>query len=132
MTNVLLVGRDEGFIGFLQNILENLDGCTVCIAGGANAALHALDTKPAFVLIMADENMPICSGVQLFDEVRNREVFVPFILMAYSHFSDDFRDLRYVIALEKNVRFMYKRHSPDTDEVRRFVFSFLYDCRMAQ
>jgi CheY-like chemotaxis protein len=86
---VLLADDNSAISRILQSILQGL-GCEVLAASdGADALLKAREAHPD--LILADFNMPIMDGVQLFRKLQEypEHRTVPFVLMATRFEIDD-------------------------------------------
>ena len=90
-TRILIVDDDPIVAENLADFLER-EGYGVAIAGDGNEALAMLDTANApeaerdeahgpFGLVITDQNMPRCDGVQLLREVKRRHPAVSVIIV---------------------------------------------------
>lgn len=77
----ILVVDDDSLAGeMIGAVLEALDHEVLLAADGV-AAMEQLNAEPTIGLIVSDMNMPLLSGIDLFRELREQGVMLPFILL---------------------------------------------------
>ena len=77
----ILVVDDDAMAGEMTGaVLEGLEHVVILAEDGIDAA-GKLDADPAIELIISDMNMPMVSGIELFRELRQQGVNLPFILL---------------------------------------------------
>ncbi|NGZ06470.1 MAG: response regulator [Magnetococcales bacterium] len=77
----ILVVEDDPVAGeMILAVLEG-NGHEVHQTENGMEALAALESLPPFDLIISDMNMPLLSGIDLFREIREQGIQLPFILL---------------------------------------------------
>lgn len=77
----ILVVDDDPFAGeMIQITLQALD-YEVTLVEHALAAIEQLQTDATINLVISDMNMPMISGIELFQTLRAQGIFLPFILL---------------------------------------------------
>ena len=101
----ILVVDDDPFAGELTAITLESAGYEVVLAEGGIDALDKIAEEPLIKLIVSDMNMPMISGVELFEEIRKLGMAQPFVLLTGSN-SDSLKianpDIDAVIAKDEN------------------------------
>ncbi|QWR76165.1 response regulator [Candidatus Magnetomonas plexicatena] len=78
---VLLVDDDE-LVREMVSFFLTESGFDVTTAEGGNDALDIIDKGSFFDVVVSDINMPEMSGLELAQEVKNRDLYIPFILLS--------------------------------------------------
>ena len=76
---VLAVDDDSLVLANVTAMLEDL-GHTVIAVGSGARAMEMIDSTPAIDLVITDQAMPVMSGLQLIDKIRERRPTLPVIL----------------------------------------------------
>jgi CheY-like chemotaxis protein len=77
--NLLIVDDDEDMTALLMGVLSS-DGHTVCMAHDGEVAL-SLTRSQRFDLVLTDVNLPVLSGLELFEKLRAETPGVEVIVM---------------------------------------------------
>ncbi|GEO83040.1 response regulator [Pararhodospirillum oryzae] len=80
----ILVVDDDALAGELTGAVLEDAGYEVVLATNAMEAMEALDDAPAeapVALIVSDMHMPMISGIELFQTLRDQAVMIPFVLL---------------------------------------------------
>lgn len=78
---LILVVDDDALSGELAGAVLEDEGYAVVLAEGAVDALEKLASEAGIGLIVSDLNMPFMDGLQLFSEVRQQGLELPFVLL---------------------------------------------------
>ena len=78
---ILVVDDDQLAGEMVTAVLEDL-GYQVFQVENALQALELLNQQPAIDLIVSDLNMPLMSGIELFRELHEQGLNLPFILLS--------------------------------------------------
>lgn len=78
--NILVVDDDPISREMIETIIEGMD-YSVLLAEDALEALSIIDTNPSIDLIISDMNMPMVSGIELFQNLVDADINLPFILL---------------------------------------------------
>ena len=78
---ILVVDDDQLAGEMVTAVLEDL-GYQVFQVENALQALELLNQQPAIDLIVSDLNMPLMSGIELFRELNEQGLNLPFILLS--------------------------------------------------
>jgi CheY-like chemotaxis protein len=77
----ILVIDDDPLAAEMSSAILEGEGHTVAIAYEAMEAIRQLDEQGDFEFIISDMNMPMISGIDLFQELRQQGITLPFILL---------------------------------------------------
>lgn len=77
---ILVVDDDILSAEMITLVLEDA-GYTVVSAENGVMAAEILNTQPAIDMIISDMHMPLVSGIELFRELREQGLNLPFILL---------------------------------------------------
>lgn len=77
---ILLVDDDELAAEMSAAVLED-NGHEIVLAGNGFEALEKLAAEPGIAFIVSDMNMPMMSGIELFQELRAQGETRPFMLL---------------------------------------------------
>jgi CheY-like chemotaxis protein len=77
----ILVVDDDAFSGEMAGAVLEDAGYPVILAEGAVDALEKLASEAGIGLVVSDLNMPFMDGLQLFSELRQQGIALPFILL---------------------------------------------------
>jgi DNA-binding response OmpR family regulator len=89
--NTILIVDDEPAIRKLYEKEFNEDGYQILLAGSGDEALNMVESQQRVDLIILDIKMEGKDGLQVLDELRNKNKGVPVILnSAYSTYKNDF------------------------------------------
>lgn len=77
----ILVVDDDPMAGELTGAILEGEGYEVVLAGDGVEAVSKLNEEGAIEVIVSDMNMPMVSGIDLFQELREQGVTLPFILL---------------------------------------------------
>ena len=80
----VLVVDDDPFTAEFTGVLVEMAGFETVTAEGGIDALEKLEANPAIAAVVSDMNMPIMSGVELFQELRRQGFDQPFLLITAS------------------------------------------------
>ena len=84
----ILIVDDDGFFGEMTSaILEEAGYQTVMVESGLEA-VELLAGDPGFDGVISDMHMPLVSGLELFEMLREEGCNVPFILLSGENPSD--------------------------------------------
>ncbi|MBF0518808.1 MAG: response regulator [Nitrospirae bacterium] len=78
---VLLVDDDELVREMVAFFLTE-SGFNVTAAESGKNALDIIDKGSFFDVIVSDMNMPVMSGLELAQEVKSRDLYIPFIFLS--------------------------------------------------
>jgi CheY-like chemotaxis protein len=78
----ILIVDDDPLAGDLAAAVLEDAGHVCRLAEDAGAALEALSADPGLELVVSDMNMPLLSGLDLFQELRGQGLERPFILLS--------------------------------------------------
>lgn len=78
---VLIVDDDDFAAAMTAAVLED-GGHEAVIVDGGVAAVETLAADPAFDAVISDMNMPLISGLELFETLREGGCVLPFILLS--------------------------------------------------
>ncbi len=78
---LILIVDDDPLAGEMCAAVMQEAGHETLLAEDAMSAMTLLNENPAIALIISDMNMPLVSGVELFNELREQGVHLPFILL---------------------------------------------------
>lgn len=78
----ILVVDDDPIAGEITGAILEAAGHEVLIAGNGVEAIEKLDANPTVGLVVSDLNMPMVSGIDLFRELADQGVNLPFILLS--------------------------------------------------
>ncbi|MBF0303311.1 MAG: response regulator [Desulfamplus sp.] len=77
----ILVVDDDAFAAELTGITLESAGYDVVLAEGGIDALEKIADDPLIRIVVSDMNMPMVSGVELFEEIRKLGMVQPFVLL---------------------------------------------------
>ncbi len=77
----ILVVDDDIFSAEMITLVLEDAGYTVVSAENGVMAAEILNTQPAIDMIISDMHMPLVSGIELFRELREQGLNLPFILL---------------------------------------------------
>ncbi|WP_373509836.1 response regulator [Thiocapsa sp.] len=78
----ILIVDDDPFAGAMAEAILNAEGHDCLLVENAVEALDALgEERNGFDLVISDMHMPLLSGLDLFREMRDRGVAIPFVLL---------------------------------------------------
>lgn len=77
----ILVIDDDGLAGAMTSLVLEELGHVVLLTESAAEARANLSMDPAIEMIISDFNMPDTSGLELFRQLRQNRVTLPFILL---------------------------------------------------
>ena len=78
---ILVCDDDPDVLGFVGTVLRD-DGCEVFETGTPTEALKAIETEPAFDLLLVDYAMPEMSGVTVIERARACQQELKVLLMS--------------------------------------------------
>ena len=98
---ILLVEDDQQLRDALQKSFT-IFGCEVLTASNGEEALRILESR-SVTAIVSDIQMPKMSGVQLLNNLRDRGITIPVIMMTgFPHYEEDeMSDLGAMVTLQK-------------------------------
>jgi len=77
---ILVVDDDSLACEMTAAIVESLGHETLQAENGV-MAMEMLDAAPDIAMLICDMNMPMISGIELFRELKNQGITLPFILL---------------------------------------------------
>lgn len=77
----ILVVDDDPLAGEMTGAVLEGEGHEVILAENGIDAAELLNANPGIEFIVSDMNMPMVSGIDLFRELRDQGVTLPFILL---------------------------------------------------
>lgn len=77
----ILVVDDDAMAGEMTGAILEDAGHTVALAEDAMGAVKCLDADNSFDIIVSDMNMPLISGIELFRQLREQGLELPFVLL---------------------------------------------------
>lgn len=77
---ILVVDDDPMAAEMIAAVLED-NGHEVILTDSAIAAMELFNTEQNFAVIISDMNMPLVSGIELFQTLREQGITTPFILL---------------------------------------------------
>ncbi|GGC94027.1 response regulator [Vreelandella lutescens] len=77
----ILVVDDDPLAGEMIGALLEFQGYDVLLANDAMEAISQLDAHDTIALIVSDMHMPLVSGIELLNMLREQGVTLPFILL---------------------------------------------------
>lgn len=100
------IDDDEGYLQIIAQLLNNISPKTYKITSitSPKEALFTLNSNPNFDIIISDFEMPDLNGLDVFDNIVNHGIDIPFILLTGSKNED-----APSIALNKGVKFFLRK-----------------------
>lgn len=77
----ILVVDDDSFACEVTAAVVESAGHEVLLAENSIDAMEKLVAAPGIGMVISDMNMPLVSGIELFREMRNQGINLPFILL---------------------------------------------------
>ena len=77
----ILVVDDDPFTAEMTGMILESEEYEVILAEGGVDALDKLASDPLVRIVVSDMNMPFMSGIQLFKEMRDHGIKIPFVLL---------------------------------------------------
>jgi CheY-like chemotaxis protein len=78
----ILIVDDDPFAGAMAEAILDADGHDCMLVESGIEALEAIgDAQKGFDLVVSDMHMPLLSGLDLFREMRERGISIPFVLL---------------------------------------------------
>lgn len=78
----ILVVDDDALAGEMTAAVLESEGYQVVLAESAVEAIEQLNAHPELALIISDMNMPMISGIELYQELKEQGNGLPFILLS--------------------------------------------------
>jgi len=77
----ILVVDDDPLAGEMTSAILESEGYQVHLVDNGIEALDTFEQHPEIALIISDMNMPLMTGIELFETLHNQHIIVPFILL---------------------------------------------------
>lgn len=77
----ILVVDDDAMAGEMTGAILEDEGHAVVLAEDAMGAIECFDADSGFDMIISDMNMPLVSGIDLFRQLREQGLGLPFVLL---------------------------------------------------
>jgi CheY-like chemotaxis protein len=77
----ILVVDDDPMAGEMTSAILEDQGFEVVLVENGVEALEHLNLEEDFDIVVSDLNMPVISGIDLFREMIDRRILIPFILL---------------------------------------------------
>lgn len=87
----ILVVDDDPLAGEMTAALLEFQGHDTLLASDAMEATSQLDAHDDIALIVSDMNMPLITGIELLEMLREQDVMLPFILLTGDTADDQLR-----------------------------------------
>ena len=79
---LILVVDDDPTAAMITAAIVEDEGHETLVAENVVEALEIFTSNPEIALVISDMNMPLITGVELFQELREQDSQVPFILLS--------------------------------------------------